>query len=607
MTATPNRRPAFTLVEMLVATALIIFMMYIITSAFESGLTSFRVLKAQGDLQEKLRQLTTTLRSDLTAEHFGGDFFPPSQGPYLSHQRLNDQTWTPPQKGYFRIAMPFQYGIAEGTDPDAAALQYRRINPLPDPSNATLNPANWVNLYLQFTVNMTDGHPASRDGRARRDQFYSTDADGAILPSGRRTGGMHPWNKPDYNVNDVPFASQWAEVTWFLQPNGQSTTGGGPLPLYTLFRRQKLLVEPSATAHLQAAGLTSVPPETDPRYGVYRRVNPSDPAYPPRTFPRFLRDAAPLETDRDFPDISSWYTGFNSQNVARQFAFNSPADVTVPVRRWGMNLPGWEAPPANSVPPPPPAYGQPQVDPSVGPQPFRSILAEAASPAGPYADPLLGPRIGGDIVLTDIVNFEIKVLWEPVRAGAPNTDKFNAQTPAGFTAPPDFMEPSAAGNPDFPFDVLPLGLNQGLNPTAPPQPPPQPNNPQNRPIVRVFDTWSSTNDRSGAVSYLYGVDPTANDPRDGVPLVAKANSAADPDYANWNAGHFTPAPLVNQFQRAILPPVPGLPTQPYPNTNIFPQHTNIPLRVRVRALQIKVRIWDRKTSQTRQVTIIQDV
>ena len=40
-----------------------------------------------------------------------------------------------------------------------------------------------------------------------------------------------------------------------------------------------------------------------------------------------------------------------------------------------------------------------------------------------------------------------------------------------------------------------------------------------------------------------------------------------------------------------------------------PQSTQytIPLRVRVRALQIKLRIWDQKTSQTRQMTIIQDM
>ena len=82
---------------------------------------------------------------------------------------------------------------------------------------------------------------------------------------------------------------------------------------------------------------------------------------------------------------------------------------------------------------------------------------------------------------------------------------------------------------------------------------------------------------------------------DGQPLMLKASSPADPDYANWNAGHFKPAPTPTPAQPAILAPPPGLPTQ---------ANTNIPLRLRVRALQIKIRLWDRKTSQTRQVTII---
>src|SRR5215204_2384442 len=135
MTTAPNRRPAFTLVEMLVASALIIFMMYIITTAFQSGLASFHLLKAQGDLQEKLRQAGTIMRTDLAAPHFGGNFVPTTQGPFLGDQRLNDHTWTPPEKGYFRIAMPDQIGLwaGEGFDPDAppgtsGAVQYVRLS-----------------------------------------------------------------------------------------------------------------------------------------------------------------------------------------------------------------------------------------------------------------------------------------------------------------------------------------------------------------------------------------------------------------------------------------------------------------------------------------------
>src|SRR6266436_6995791 len=99
MTQNLRRRTAFTLVEMLVASALIIFMMFIIASAFEKGLNSFSVLKTQSDMQDKLRAVATTVRMDLTAQHFG-------DGSSLSDQRLNDQLWQPPSRGYFRISQP---------------------------------------------------------------------------------------------------------------------------------------------------------------------------------------------------------------------------------------------------------------------------------------------------------------------------------------------------------------------------------------------------------------------------------------------------------------------------------------------------------------------
>src|ERR1700683_4903156 len=98
MTLNLRRRSAFTLVEMLVASALIIFMMYVIASAFEKGLNSFSLLKTQGDLQDKLRAAATAIRLDLTAQHFG-------DGSSLSDQRLNDQSWQPPKMGYFRISL----------------------------------------------------------------------------------------------------------------------------------------------------------------------------------------------------------------------------------------------------------------------------------------------------------------------------------------------------------------------------------------------------------------------------------------------------------------------------------------------------------------------
>jgi|SRR5262245_2333732 len=65
----PARR-GFTLVELLVAMALIVTVMVVLNTAFAEGLESFRQLKAIGDQQEKLRTAGTVLRRDLQSAHF---------------------------------------------------------------------------------------------------------------------------------------------------------------------------------------------------------------------------------------------------------------------------------------------------------------------------------------------------------------------------------------------------------------------------------------------------------------------------------------------------------------------------------------------------------
>src|SRR4051794_28313604 len=122
-------RPAFTLVEMLVSTALIMFMMYIIAAAFEKGIESFRTLKTAGDMQDRLRAASTILRVDLTRQHFGNHLL-------VSDQRLDQQDWrinTPSDEGgYFRIyqtddGYPTTIQI-EGSDPDDPSLKVTRGN-----------------------------------------------------------------------------------------------------------------------------------------------------------------------------------------------------------------------------------------------------------------------------------------------------------------------------------------------------------------------------------------------------------------------------------------------------------------------------------------------
>src|SRR5215470_12248703 len=89
-----RRRQGFTLVELLVSVALIIFIMSILAEAFSSAAETFRSLKAIGDLQEKLRTASSILRRDLSADHFDGK------------RRLSDPNmlrFAPPKEGFFRI------------------------------------------------------------------------------------------------------------------------------------------------------------------------------------------------------------------------------------------------------------------------------------------------------------------------------------------------------------------------------------------------------------------------------------------------------------------------------------------------------------------------
>ena len=67
-----KQRSGLTLVEMLVALALTVFIMAILSEAFVTGLNAMRKIKALSDMEQKLRSVADVLRRDLQAEHFEG-------------------------------------------------------------------------------------------------------------------------------------------------------------------------------------------------------------------------------------------------------------------------------------------------------------------------------------------------------------------------------------------------------------------------------------------------------------------------------------------------------------------------------------------------------
>src|SRR5947209_1742651 len=110
---TPTRRPGFTLVEVLVAAALCILIMTILTYAFQQAMDTFSLLKSTGELQERLRAAEVVMRRDL--QNVGLDMADGSP-PRVSNVRL-DQGGASPAAGFLRIEWNGN-GTNEGNDPD---------------------------------------------------------------------------------------------------------------------------------------------------------------------------------------------------------------------------------------------------------------------------------------------------------------------------------------------------------------------------------------------------------------------------------------------------------------------------------------------------------
>jgi type II secretory pathway pseudopilin PulG len=344
-----QRRQGFTLVEMLVATALVIFIMVIVTEAFTTGMDTFRQLKTIGDLEAKLRGATAILRKDLAADHFD------------SSQRLRDPNfWAngPPSGGFFRIWQGTTPTAPEGTDGDGITSYYA------------------TNHALHFTV--------KRQGN-RRDAFAS-----AAVPPGSPLLAL---GQPTSTFHDSAntYSSHWYEVAYFMVDSGDQTPGG--VHRFTLFRRQRVVVPDNSAVNWNAASQVQATPAN---LAAYAEV--------------------------------SCMTNPNGNGM---IYFNTPKDLTVPERRFGMiqNQSG----------------GVPQ---------NTGVTNGTITQLGNY--PILtdtnGSPIGSDILLTDVISFSVRILY--------------------------------AGQNDF-IDVVPSTTNSlfpGTNAASPALP------------VAVFDTWSSVND-----------------------------------------------------------------------------------------------------------------
>jgi type II secretory pathway pseudopilin PulG len=220
-----RKRAAFTLVEMLVSMALILFIMVILSQAFTTGLGVFRQLKGLGDMEERLRSTSQILRRDLAAYHFE------------NYRKLSDPTfWSsdgPPKQGFLRILQSTPI-VVEGNDGDSI------------PSTRA------TSHLLHFTSKLS--------GQAQGDFATSSLPALAGLPAQFTAGQDGRYNTPPaLPALPTQYRGRWFEVAYFLRPAG-ITTGSSSVPLYTLYRRQRGIID-NANAIQNLTQLATIFPE----------------------------------------------------------------------------------------------------------------------------------------------------------------------------------------------------------------------------------------------------------------------------------------------------------------------------------------------------------
>lgn len=229
-------RAGFTLVELLVATALTILVMTILAAAFQTGLAMMSDVKSVADLANQLDKAKAAILQDLGGVHLEDEWGKPVQ---VSSPAVQAAAWasTNNKRGFFKVrqvspphqnfntppSYPYDTNpnypfLFEGTDQDQVP-SFRAVDQVLHLSVKL----SGVNIDQVFVASAPDKNPPAGPG----DLVNST------------------MNRQDLRVGNQ-FVSDWAEVAYFLQPSPVQTAPDDegnvqPLNLYTLYRRQRVL------------------------------------------------------------------------------------------------------------------------------------------------------------------------------------------------------------------------------------------------------------------------------------------------------------------------------------------------------------------------------
>lgn len=542
LSSTHSRRPGFTLVEVIVAAGLCMLIMSVLAGAFAAGIDTFSLLKSTGELNDRLAVGKEIMVGDLSAVHLMDDTGLPLRvsnvrydllGTPLAQDAVLGRYVKPPAQGFFRIYQG-NVSINEGTDPDGIPSSYA------------------TDHVLQMTVRRTPDQPH----RMFLARVPNPNPNTTPFPNSTASNVNDAWTSDSKGLAAQPLTSN-LEYPYTLPPPGTPGRTFGDFG----FRLQRECVGALSGVSVGASDRSFASPWAEVAYFL-RDSGTATPGTSPRTLYSLHRRIRLLTKNDSSLHQLNWNAfqaaapGMSASLATKNL--NGPGDITNPNNRMGG------------------ALGT------------RSALATGANidTIGPVAD-AAGNMTGEDILLTNVISFEIKAAWDPGFSTFTNPGNLTAAGPRyalpvrpvgsgefvpGTPATPIVLNPSDTPTSETPFDDLPLApsveFNWNPNDTSMnahvfPQG-------SGNPIVarwfmdgnyesgkrRIFDTWTSTSILSTSAPWNQAVTPNPN------PMFPR----------NW-----------------------------LPNPNY------VPLPIRLKAVQIKLRIYDPKNRLTRQITFIQDL
>ena len=369
-----SARPAFTLVEVLVAAALCVLVMYVMATAFQAATGTLSQLRTVVNLAEQLGSFQTVVRRDLQAQHLA-DSDANNNAPKLV-SAVSDPTvysgagWTSPQQGFFRVVQG-TIGTDEGGDTETPPI----------------HSFSATDQYLHFTsklIGVTQQNVYA--GRAPRLSMGASPpgpnftADNQSMGNAASVGFLDP-NTPLYG-------GEWAEILLYMRPSPVQPAAppGVTLPtLYTLYRRQAVM------ARDDFAASTSLGTLVDPSTISGSGVTPSD-------YQMFDSTTAVAK----WPELSVRLEP-NTQGL------NTPQTQPMnPNATWTMNSPTTVTNTANRI-----NFGKDPTAPHLPTEPNPTIAYTGLPPlATPTPVPNMegGNDTGNDVLLQNVVSLQVQVL-----------------------------------------------------------------------------------------------------------------------------------------------------------------------------------------------------